>query len=240
MTRASVVIADPLTMFRSGVRDVLGRENDFAVVEASNLKELIDAASRTSVDIALIDLDLPPSGGIAAVRRLSKFSSLHTVLWSFAPDRATVASAIRAGASGYLNKEVSPDGLVRSLLGVRNGEAPLSRALGTLLIEAVHGLEEEDALQARAELLSAREREVLELVAQGARNKEIAAALYISEFTVKRHVQNILEKLEVPSRRAAAAFHRLAFDAQAAQAPLGDEADVNAHAQLRAPISSIA
>jgi DNA-binding NarL/FixJ family response regulator len=104
----------------------------------------------------------------------------------------------------------------------------------------VHGLEEEDALQARAELLSAREREVLELVAQGARNKEIAAALYISEFTVKRHVQNILEELEVPSRRAAAAFHRLAFDAQAAQAPLGDEADVNAHAQLRAPISSIA
>jgi DNA-binding NarL/FixJ family response regulator len=240
MTRTRVVIADPLTMFRSGVRGALAREDDFAVVEASNLNELIDAATRTSVDIALIDLDLPPRGGIAAVRRLSKFSSLHTILWSFAPDRKTVAGAIRAGASGYLNKEVSPDSLVRSLRGVRNGEAPLSRALVSLRIEAVHGLDEEEALHARAQLLSAREREVLELVAEGARNKEIAAALYISEFTVKRHMQNILEKLEVPSRRAAAAFHRSAFDAPVTHAAVGDEGDVTAHAQLRAPIGSIA
>jgi DNA-binding NarL/FixJ family response regulator len=240
MTQTHVVIADPLTMFRSGVRDGLRREKDILVAEASNLKELIDAATRTCVDIALIDLDLPPKGGIAAVRRLSEFSSLHTILWSFGPDRETVAGAIRAGASGYLNKEVSPDGLVRALRGVRNGEAPLARTLGTLLIEAVHGLEEEEALHARAQLLSAREREVLELVAQGARNKEIAAALYISEFTVKRHMQNILEKLEVPSRRAAAAFHRLAFEAQAPQAAAGDDADVNAHAQLRAPAGSTA
>ena len=207
MTRTRVVIADPQPMLRSGVRAALDGEQDFEIVEASNLEELVDAATRTALDIALIDLDLPPRGGIAAVRRLSEFPSLHTILWSFAPDRETVANAIRAGASGYLNKELSPGGLLRSLRGVGNGEAPLSRALGALLIEVVHGREAQERLRTRAELLSCREREVLDLVARGARNKEIAAALYISEFTVKRHVQNILEKLDVSSRRAAAGVY---------------------------------
>jgi two-component system NarL family response regulator len=85
--------------------------------------------------------------------------------------------------------------------------------LATRLIDALHGLEERERVLARADLLSHREREVLALVARGARNKEIAAALFISEFTVKRHVQNILEKLELPSRTAAAAFYRSVFEA---------------------------
>jgi DNA-binding NarL/FixJ family response regulator len=218
MMRTRVVIADPLTMFRSGVRDVLAREADFTTVEASDLRELVDVATRECPDIALIDLDLPPRGGIAAVHRLAHFGSLDTILWSFAPDGATVLTAIRSGATGYLDKELSPAGLVRSLRGVRSGEAPLPRALAARLIEGLHGLEEREHVLARAELLSCRELEVLELVAQGARNKEIAATLFISEFTVKRHVQNILEKLEVPSRRGAAAFHRAAFNGDAASA----------------------
>jgi len=221
MTRTRVVIADPLTMFRSGVRDVLDREKDFTTVEASNLRELLEVAARDCPDIALIDLDLPPRGGIEAVRRLAKFSSLHPILWSFAPDGATVLKAIQSGASGYLDKELTRAGLVRSLRGVRTGEAPLPRALATRLIEGLHGLQEREHLLSRAELLSSRELEVLEQVAQGARNKEIAAALFISEFTVKRHVQNILEKLEVPSRRTAAAFHRAAFDKQEIPAATG-------------------
>jgi two-component system, NarL family, nitrate/nitrite response regulator NarL len=226
VTRTRVVIADPLTMFRAGVREVLTHESNFGVVEAANVDELLDVVGRRSPDIALIDLDLPADGGIAAVRRLAEVSSLQTILWSWAPERETVLSAIRAGASGYLDKELSPQGLVRSLRGVRSGEAPLSRALATRLIEALHGLEEREHVLARAELLSWREREVLELVAQGRRNKEIASTLFISEFTVKRHVQNILEKLDLPSRRAAAAFYRAAFDGQAVN---GDEQDVRAH-----------
>jgi DNA-binding NarL/FixJ family response regulator len=212
MTRTRVVIADPLTMFRSAVCDVLGRENDFVTIEASNLRELVAAAASESPDIALIDLDLPPRGGIAAVTRLAEFTSLVTILWSFDPDAATVVTAIRSGAAGYLDKELSPASLVRSLRRVGSGEAPLPRALVTRLIEGLHGLQEREQLQSQAELLSGRELEVLELIAQGARNKEIAATLVISEFTVKRHVQNILEKLEVPSRQRAAAFHHAAFD----------------------------
>src|SRR5213592_184138 len=168
MTPTRVVIADPLTMFRSGVRAVLGREADFTTLEASNLDELIHVATHGSPDVALVDLDLPPHGGIAAVRRVAEVSSLQTILWSFAPDRDTVLSGIRSGASGYLDKEVPPAGLVRSLRGLGSGEAPLSRALATQLIEAVHGLREREQIVERADLLSSREREVLELVAQGA------------------------------------------------------------------------
>ena len=100
MTRTSVVIADPLTMFRSGVRDVLGSENDFAVVEASNLKELIDAASRTSVDIALIDLDLPPRAGS---RRFADSPSFPRYTRSFGAspriERPSPARSARAQAA---------------------------------------------------------------------------------------------------------------------------------------------
>ena len=91
------------------------------------------------------------------------------------------------------------------------GEAPLSRDLATLMIDALHGLDERTRARDRASVLSPREREVLDFVARGARNKQIATALVISEFTVKRHVQNILHKLEVTSRQAAATFYNDAF-----------------------------
>jgi two-component system nitrate/nitrite response regulator NarL len=218
MRRTRILVADPLTIFRSGVRTLLERESDFEVVEVSDAIELTQAIAAECPDIALIDLDLPPHGGVAAVSRLSERCDCHTIVWSFDPSRDTVLGAIRAGASGYLEKKISPTGLVRALRGVVRGEAPLSRDLASLMIEALHGLDERDRARERASVLSAREREVLGLVASGARNKQIAQALYISEFTVKRHMQNILQKLELPSRRAAAAFYRSAFENNAAEA----------------------
>ena len=205
-----VLLADDLESLRSGVRELLLRESDFKVSEARNLDELRAAVARYSPDIVLVDLDLPPAGGIAAVAELQR-SEISSILWSFEPDRATVLEAIRSGARGYLDKEISPQGLVRALRGVVRGEAALSRELVTLLIDALHGVEERDRVRDQAAVLSSREREVLALVSRGARNREIAAELHISEFTVKRHVQNILNKLEVPTRRSAAAVYRSAF-----------------------------
>jgi DNA-binding NarL/FixJ family response regulator len=150
------------------------------------------------------------------VQRLSQRCSTYTIVWSFEPTRETVLAAVRSGAHGFLHKEISPEGLVRALRGVVQGEAPLSRDLATLMIDALHGLDERTRARERAGVLSAREREVLDLIAQGARNKQIATALVISEFTVKRHVQNILQKLELPSRRAAATFYRTAFGSEEA------------------------
>jgi two-component system, NarL family, nitrate/nitrite response regulator NarL len=211
VNRTRILVADPLRIFRLGVRNLLARESDFEVVEAGSLDELLDAVDHESPDIALIDLDLPPLGGVTAVERVAKRCSAYTVVWSFEPSRQTVLAAVTAGAHGFLRKQISPDGLVRALRGAVQGEAPMSRDLASLLIEAIH--EREEVTQARdgVTVLSPRERQVLALIAQGARNKEIAAALVISEFTVKRHVQNILKKIELPSRRAAAAFYRTAF-----------------------------
>jgi two-component system nitrate/nitrite response regulator NarL len=206
-----VLVADPLPVFRSGVRALLARETDFEVIEASKLDDVIQIVDLECPDVALIDLDLPPHGGVEAVARLSRRCSSHTVVWSFGPDPDTVLEAVRAGASGYLDKTISLSGLVRSLRGIMRAEAPLPRNLTFQLIEALHGARQRESARERAAVLSAREREVLALVADGLRNRQIAEVLVISEFTVKRHMQNILQKLSLPSRRAAAAFHRTAF-----------------------------
>ena len=211
MMRTRILVADPLRIFRAGVRNLLAREHGFHVVEAGTLDDVLRAIEHDCPDVALIDLELPPLGGVAAVQRLAKRCSTYTIVWSFEPSRETVLAAVRAGAHGFLHKEISPEGLVRALRGAVQGEAPLSRDLASLMIDALHGLDERTRARDRAGVLSSREREVLDLVAQGARNKQIASALTISEFTVKRHVQNILQKLELPSRKAAATFYRTAF-----------------------------
>jgi two-component system nitrate/nitrite response regulator NarL len=224
MTRTRILVADSLRIFRAGVRNLLARESDFEVVEAGSIQDVREVIAHQSLDIALIDLELPPSGGVAAVQLLSRESAAHTIVWSFEPSPETVLSAVRAGAHGVLRKEISPDGLVRALHGIVQGEAPLSRGLATLMIDALHGHDAKTRARERLSSLSAREREVFGLVAEGAANKQIAELLTISEFTVKRHVQNILQKLELPSRKAAATFHRTAFGVEeqaVAVAPAG-------------------
>jgi DNA-binding NarL/FixJ family response regulator len=212
MRRTSVVVADNGPIFRSGVRHLLERESDFAVSEAETFTDLVRAVELEAPDIALVDLELPPSGGVAAVARLAPKCQTQMIVWSFEATRDTVLAAVAAGAKGYLHKRISPTGLIRSLRGVVRGEAPLPRDLTPLMIAAVHGLEERDRVRERAVVLSGREREVLALVSRGARNRQIAQELSISEFTVKRHMQNILHKLDLPSRRAAASFYRTAFE----------------------------
>jgi two-component system nitrate/nitrite response regulator NarL len=202
-----VLVADPVTIFRTGVRNLLRRESDFEVVEASSYEEAELRLDGGCPEIALIDLELPPKGAVDAVRLLSERCSTYLIVWSFDPTPQSVLAAVRAGADGFLHKRISPSGLVRSLRGVTRGEAPLSRDLMRLMVDAIHTSELRDQSRERLAVLSAREREILEHVARGARNRQIADELTISEFTVKRHVQNILGKLEVGSRRAASDFY---------------------------------
>jgi two-component system, NarL family, nitrate/nitrite response regulator NarL len=218
MTRTRVLVADSLHIFRAGVRNLLERDSDFEVIEAGTLEEVLDAVAHQCPDIALIDLELRPLGGVAAVQKLAKRCSTYMIVWSFEPSRETVLAAVRSGAHGFLQKEISPEGLVRALHGVVQGEAPISRHLASLMIDALHGHDERTRARERASALSSRERQVLDLLAEGARNKQIATLLTISEFTAKRHVQNILHKLELPSRKAAATFYRTAFGSEEASA----------------------
>jgi DNA-binding NarL/FixJ family response regulator len=208
--RTRILVADELSMFRAGVASFLLRTREFDVHEAADLDEMKEVAARYGPELALIDLTLPPRGGVAAVRWLTTNFDTNAIVWSFEPSSESVLAAIRAGASGYLRKEISPRGLVRSLRGVLNGEAALSRDLSTLMVDAMHRLDDVDRAREQFSVLSTREREILAHVARGAGNREIGEALTISEFTVKRHVQNILEKLDVGSRFTAAEIYRAA------------------------------
>jgi len=203
-----VLIADGAPLFRSGVRHLLTREGDFVLTEASDFDELMQAMEHEAPEIALIDLDLPPSGGVAAVGHLAAQSAARLVVWGFEAEREKVLEALTAGADGFLDKAISPTGLMRALRGMSRGETPLPRELVTVVVDAVHDFEARDRARERVVVLSAREREVLALVATGARNRQIAGDLSISEFTVKRHMQNILKKLNLSSRTAAGAFYR--------------------------------
>jgi DNA-binding NarL/FixJ family response regulator len=211
MTRTRVLIADPLPLFRAGVRNLLRREADLEVLEAADAEDVARVLEGGCPDIALIDLDLPPNGGLSLVSQMRSQCDTHIVVWALEPTRETVLDSITAGAHGFLHKEISPGGLVRALRGAVKGEAPLSRDLASLMIDAIHALEARSKALERAAVLSEREKEVLAFVARGARNREIAEELTISEFTVKRHMQNILQKLEMPSRRAAGAFYLSAY-----------------------------
>lgn len=217
--KTRVCIADAVTVFRAGVREVLLREKDFDVIEALDLTGL-DEALQAGVDIVLIDSELPPTP-VAVAIKAAKGRCSEIIVWSLRPGPEEVFAAIRVGATGYLRKEISALGLVRSLRGVSQGESPLSRDLAALLIDALHSEVRGARAREIAAALSAREREVLEHVVRGARNKQIADALTISEFTVKRHVQNILHKLELPSRRAVAEFYSANLDAMRAVERVG-------------------
>ena len=212
MIRRRVLVADGAPLFRSGVRHLLTREGDFVLTEASDFDELMQAMEHEAPEIALIDLDLPPSGGVAAVAHLAAQKTARLVVWGFEAEREQVLDALTAGADGFLDKAISPTGLMRALRGMSRGETPLPRELVTVVVDAVHDFEARDRARERLVVLSAREREVLALVANGSRNRQIADELSISEFTVKRHMQNILQKLDLSSRTAAAAFYRTALD----------------------------
>lgn len=206
-----MLIADGTPIFPSGVREVLVRARDFEVVEAHDLEGVLAAARGEELDIALIDMDLPPLGAAHAVARLLEVCETHAVVWSFTPTAEGMLSAIGAGAEGCLSKAISPGGLLSALRGIARGEAPFSRSLTADLVDGLHKLKKRADARERAASLSAREREVLKLVASGLPNRQVAESLFISELTVKRHVQNILEKLELSSRHTAASVYRTAF-----------------------------
>jgi DNA-binding NarL/FixJ family response regulator len=205
--RTRVLVADPVRIFRAGVRNLLWREHDFEVIEAAELADL-EALTDDCPDIALIDLQFPPFGAVTALNWLRNRCDAYTIVWSLKPSREAVLDALGAGADGYLCKEISRAGLVRSLRGAAQGEAALSRELTMFVVEELRGLEQRDRTRERIYLLSSREREILHYVAQGLRNRQIGVTLAISEYTVKRPIQNILGKLDLASRGAAAEFYR--------------------------------
>ncbi len=205
-----VVVADATTLFRSGVCTLLGREPDLEVLEVRDSDELLAAAAAHLPDVVLIDFDLPPLGGPAAAAWLAERCEAMTILWSFSASPDAVLEAIAETGSGYLAKSIRPDALLRAVRAAAVGEVPVPRNLVGPLVRDLQRVVARSRARVRASALSKREREVLRLVSYGYRNRQIADELCISEFTVKRHVHNILDRVGLPTRLAAAELYRAA------------------------------
>jgi DNA-binding NarL/FixJ family response regulator len=202
-----VLIADDHAVVRQGLRTFLELQDEIEVVgEAADGIEALDLVQRTEPDVVLLDLVMPRLGGLEAIRRIREVAPATRVLvlTSFADDD-TVLPAVRAGAAGYLLKDVQPPELVSAIRTVHSGEALLAPAVATMLVEQLAAEDGEGAPE-RREHLTPREREVLALLARGRANKVIARDLGVSERTVKTHVSNILGKLDLTDRTQAAVY----------------------------------
>jgi DNA-binding NarL/FixJ family response regulator len=205
MARSSirVLIVDDHAVVREGLRTFLDLQDGIEVVgEAGDGEEAVEAAARLRPDVVLVDLVMPKLDGVQTMRRLRDRvpSARAIVLTSYLEDERLLP-AIRAGAAGYLLKNVQPQELARAVRTAAAGEALIDPAVAARLIEALGTGREE-----RTDQLTAREREVLALIGRGFANKRIAAELGIAEKTVKAHVSNVLAKLGVADRTQAALY----------------------------------
>ena len=206
-----VLIADDHAVVRQGLRTFLELQDDVEVVgEAADGAEAVDLVAETEPDVILLDLVMPRVDGIEAIKQIRARcpATRILVLTSFADDR-TVLPAVRAGAAGYLLKDVQPPELVSAIRTVHGGEALLAPAVATMLVEqlaAEDGANGAQGEQATGPRLTPRELEVLAELARGRANKAIAFELGVSERTVKTHVSNILGKLGFTDRTQAAVY----------------------------------
>ncbi|MCX5340749.1 response regulator [Streptomyces atratus] len=198
----TLVVVDDHPVVRDGLRGMFDSAPGFSVLgEASNGMEGVDLVARLDPDVVLMDLRMPGGGGVAAIAELTGRGarSKVLVLTTYDTDSDTLP-AIEAGATGYLLKDAPRDELFNAVRAAADGRTVLSPAVASRLISRVRT----PAAQGN-ESLSGREREVLELVAKGTSNREIAAELFISEATVKTHLTHIFAKLGAKDRAAAVA-----------------------------------
>ncbi|MFF3905580.1 response regulator [Streptomyces sp. NPDC001848] len=197
-----VLLVDDHQVVRRGLRTFLEVQDDIEVVgEASDGAEGVARAQELHPDVILMDVKMPGTDGIEALRKLRELDNPARVLivTSFTEQR-TVVPALRAGAAGYVYKDVDPDALAGAIRSVHAGHILLQPEVAGVLLSQ----EEAATGQGRAGSLTEREREVLALIADGRSNREIARALVLSEKTVKTHVSNILMKLDLADRTQAA------------------------------------
>jgi len=210
-----ILIVDDHALFRVGIANILGREPDFEIVgEADDSRSAIDRAIETSPNVILMDLSLPAPGGIETTQRIKReLPSTSIIVLAVSEDEDALFDAIKAGAAAFILKDVGPDDLVTIIRRVVSGEylindkvfakpSVASRVLKEFRELAVYGQEAAPIFAP----LSPREVEILDNIAQGMTNKQVAYALSISEQTVKNHMSSILRKLSVNDRTQAVVY----------------------------------
>ncbi|HEX4656601.1 MAG TPA: response regulator transcription factor [Streptosporangiaceae bacterium] len=203
------MIVDDHALFRRGLEMVLDGEPDIDLVgQASDGAEAVEKAAESLPDIVLMDIRMPRSNGIEACRAMKEAApSAKIVILTISDEEEDLFEAIRAGASGYLLKDIPLDEVADTVRAVHGGQSLINPSMAGKLLTEFAALarrdEEERAQEVPAPRLTEREMQVLKLVARGMNNRDIAKELFISENTVKNHVRNILEKLQIHSRMEA-------------------------------------
>lgn len=204
MSNLTVLIADDHPLFRKGMRTLLESMPDMEVLgEAKSGPEAVIMATAQQPDVVLMDLQMPEGGGLAATRELSKGSpNIRILIVTLFEDDESIFTALRAGARGYILKDAEEEEMMRAIRAVGEGEAIFSPSIATRLMDyfaTTRNLVPQEVFPE----LTEREREILTLIARGASNADIAQELTISLKTVRNHVSNIYNKLQVADRAQA-------------------------------------
>ena len=208
MAPIKIMLVDDHVLFRKGLASLLASRGMEVVGEASNGVEALEAARELRPDLILMDVRMPVLDGLGATRLIrEELPGSRIVMLTVSDDDHDLFEAIKSGAQGYLLKNMEPDDLFEMLEGTFRGEAPISRSLASrILAEFANQAHRDPGPAPLHSTLTARETEVLQLVASGTSNRDIANSLCISENTVKNHLRNILEKLHLENRVQAVSY----------------------------------
>ena len=199
MSKVTILLADDHTLVRQGVRKILEEQLDWTVIEvARDGREAVKKVLELQPDVAVLDIAMPLLNGIEATRQIVRRApNVRVLILSMHADEAYVVQALQAGAKGYLLKDSADVDLVHAVTAVAAGKSFFSPAVASVMLgDYVRHLAEKGVVD-RYQLLSEREREVLQLVAEGRSNKEVAELLCLSPATVETHRAHILQKLDV-------------------------------------------
>ena len=196
-----IALADDHIVLRAGLRALLERERDFKVVgEAGDGRELLALVDETTPDVVITDIGMPRLNGAEATSQIvARHPQTRVVVLSMHSDEGYVLRALKAGARGYLVKESAETDLMTAIRTVHAGKAFFSPSVSALLVEDYVRQMRNRGIEDSYQMLSTREREVLQLIAEGGSNKDIASLLGISVYTVETHRGNILQKLNLHS-----------------------------------------
>ncbi len=203
-----MVVVDDQELFRRGLTMLLNVEDDIEVVgEASDGAAAADLAAGTVPDVVLMDVRMPKQSGIEACQSIKDVApNARIIMLTVSDEEADLYDAVKNGASGYLLKDSSIDEVAQAVRLVADGQSLISPSMAIKLLDEFKQMSRSDRQAVPTPRLTDRELEVLRYVAQGLNNREIAKQLFISENTVKNHVRNILEKLQLHSRMEAVMY----------------------------------
>lgn len=212
MKALRVLLADDHTLFRDGIASLLAAWDMEVVGEADNGRTAVQKAGELQPDLILMDIHMPELSGLEATREIkAQWPEIKIVILTISEEDEHLFEAIKSGAQGYLLKNIRSQEFGELINGLARGEAALTKEMAAKILaefakQDIEDKKEESDSEITAEQLTIREKEVLEQLSTGLSNKDIGAALNISENTVKYHVRNILSKLHLNSRTQAAAY----------------------------------